>query len=241
MRDFIEKRINVLVCSAIIESGLDIPNANTMIINRADHFGLAQLYQLRGRVGRSRQKAYAYLLIPGEHIITRDAKRRIDALRELVEAESGGGFKLAMADLEHRGAGNLLGNEQSGEIAAVGFELYTEMMEEAIRELRGEPDAAGLRAGTQAGDSGVHPGQLRAGRERAAGALSADGAGADAGRPGRNSRRDARSFRAGADANRESARSDERAASDEGTVDYEGDFEGRSARSPLPSRRAAGQ
>jgi transcription-repair coupling factor (superfamily II helicase) len=140
MRAFIENRVNVLVCTAIIESGLDIPNANTMIVNRADHFGLAQLYQLRGRVGRSRQKAYAYLLIPGEHIITRDAKRRIEALRELVESDSGGGgFKLAMADLEHRGAGNLLGREQSGEIAAVGFELYTEMMEEAIRELRGEP------------------------------------------------------------------------------------------------------
>jgi transcription-repair coupling factor (superfamily II helicase) len=138
MREFIENRVNLLVCSAIIESGLDIPNANTMIINRADHFGLAQLYQLRGRVGRSRQRAYAYLLIPGEHIITRDAKRRIDALRELVEAESGSGFKLAMADLEHRGAGNLLGREQSGQITAVGFELYTEMMEEAIAELRGE-------------------------------------------------------------------------------------------------------
>ncbi len=139
MRDFIEDRVNVLICSTIIESGLDIPNANTMIINRADHFGLAQLYQLRGRVGRSKRRAYAYLLIPGEHIITRDAKRRIDALRELVEAESGTGFKLAMRDLEHRGAGNLLGKEQSGEIAAVGFELYAEMMEQAIHELRGEP------------------------------------------------------------------------------------------------------
>ena len=139
MREFIENRVNLLVCSAIIESGLDIPNANTMIINRADHFGLAQLYQLRGRVGRSRQKAYAYLLIPGEHIITRDAKKRIEALRELVEAESGGGFKLAIRDLEHRGAGNLLGREQSGQITAVGFELYTEMMEQAIHELRGEP------------------------------------------------------------------------------------------------------
>ncbi len=139
MRDFIENRVNVLVCSAIIESGLDIPNANTMLINRADHFGLAQLYQLRGRVGRSKRKAYAYLLIPGEHIITRDAKRRIEALRELVEAESGTGFKLAIRDLEHRGAGNLLGREQSGQIAAVGFELYTEMMEQAIRDLRGEP------------------------------------------------------------------------------------------------------
>jgi transcription-repair coupling factor (superfamily II helicase) len=111
MRDFIENRVNVLVCSAIIESGLDIPNANTMLINRADHFGLAQLYQLRGRVGRSKRKAYAYLLIPGEHIITRDAKRRIEALRELVEADSGTGFKLAIRDLEHRGAGNLLGRE----------------------------------------------------------------------------------------------------------------------------------
>jgi len=139
MREFIENRVNLLVCSAIIESGLDIPNANTMIINRADHFGLAQLYQLRGRVGRSRQKAYAYLLIPGEHIITRDAKKRIEALRELVEADSGGGFKLAIRDLEHRGAGNLLGREQSGQITAVGFELYTEMMEQAIHELRGEP------------------------------------------------------------------------------------------------------
>ena len=139
MREFIENRVNVLVCSAIIESGLDIPNANTMIINRADHFGLAQLYQLRGRVGRARQKAYAYLLIPGEHIITRDAKKRIEALREMVEAESGGGFKLAIRDLEHRGAGNLLGREQSGQITAVGFELYTEMMEQAIHELRGEP------------------------------------------------------------------------------------------------------
>jgi transcription-repair coupling factor (superfamily II helicase) len=137
MHDFISNRIGVLVCSAIIESGLDIPNANTIIINRADHFGLAQLYQLRGRVGRSKQKAYAYLLVPGEHLITRDAKRRIEVLRELVEV--GGGFKLAMHDLELRGAGNLLGREQSGDIAAVGFELYTEMMEQAIRELRGEP------------------------------------------------------------------------------------------------------
>src|SRR5208337_1280420 len=120
-------------------SGLDIPNANTMFINRADNFGLAQLYQLRGRVGRSRQRAYVYLLIPGEHIITRDAKRRIEALRELVEGESGGGFKLAIRDLELRGAGNLLGREQSGDINEVGFELYTEMMEDAIRDLRGEP------------------------------------------------------------------------------------------------------
>src|SRR5260370_21761414 len=105
-----------------------------MSINRADHFGLAQPFQLRGRVGPSKRKAYAYLLIPGEHIITRDAKRRIEALQELVEAESGTGFKLAIRDLEHRGAGNLLGREQSGQIAAVRFALYTRMMRQAIPE-----------------------------------------------------------------------------------------------------------
>jgi len=136
MLDFMENRTQVLVCSAIIESGLDFPNANTMIINRADKFGLAQLYQLRGRVGRSDRRAYAYLLIPGEKIITRDAESRLKALQELDEL--GGGFKLALHDLEIRGAGNLLGKQQSGQIAAVGFELYTEMMEKAVRELKGE-------------------------------------------------------------------------------------------------------
>jgi transcription-repair coupling factor (superfamily II helicase) len=136
MLDFLENRTHVLVCSAIIESGLDFPNANTIIINRADKFGLAQLYQLRGRVGRSDRRAYAYLLIPGEKIITRDAESRLRAIQELDEL--GGGFKLALHDLEIRGAGNLLGKQQSGQIAAVGFELYTEMMEKAVRELKGE-------------------------------------------------------------------------------------------------------
>ncbi|MBI2088707.1 MAG: transcription-repair coupling factor [Deltaproteobacteria bacterium] len=136
MLDFLENRVQVLVCSAIIESGLDFPNANTIIINRADRFGLAQLYQLRGRIGRSHRRAYAYLLIPGETIMTRDAERRLKALQELDEL--GGGFKLALHDLEIRGAGNLLGREQSGHISAVGFELYTEMLEQAVRELKGE-------------------------------------------------------------------------------------------------------
>ena len=113
----------MLVCSAIIESGLDIPNANTIIINRADHFGLAQLYQLRGRVGRSHERAYAYLMIPGEQLISRDAQMRLRVLQELDDL--GGGFKLAAHDLEIRGAGNLLGKQQSGQIAAVGFELYS--------------------------------------------------------------------------------------------------------------------
>ncbi len=136
MLDFLDGRAQVLVCSTIIESGLDFPNANTIIINRADKFGLAQLYQLRGRVGRSHRRAYAYLLIPGEKTITRDAERRLRALQELDEL--GGGFKLALHDLEIRGAGNLLGKQQSGHITAVGFELYTQMMERAVRELKGE-------------------------------------------------------------------------------------------------------
>jgi transcription-repair coupling factor (superfamily II helicase) len=136
MLGFINRETSVLVCSAIIESGLDIPNANTMIINRADHFGLAQLYQLRGRVGRSHERAYAYLIIPGEHLITRDAQKRLRVLQELDDL--GGGFRLAAHDLEIRGAGNLLGKQQSGHIAAVGFELYAQMMEDAVRELRGE-------------------------------------------------------------------------------------------------------
>jgi transcription-repair coupling factor (superfamily II helicase) len=137
MLDFMENRAQVLVCSAIIESGLDYTNANTIIINRADKFGLAQLYQLRGRVGRSHRRAYAYLLIPGEKVITRDAERRLKALQQLDDL--GGGFKLALEDMEIRGAGNLLGREQSGQIAAVGFELYTEMMERAVSELKGQP------------------------------------------------------------------------------------------------------
>ena len=136
MQDFFENKTQVLVCSAIIESGLDFSNANTIIINRADQFGLAQLYQLRGRVGRSHRHAYAYLLIPGEKAITPDAEKRLRALQEIDGL--GGGFKLALHDLEIRGAGNLLGEQQSGQITAVGFELYTEMMENAVKELKGE-------------------------------------------------------------------------------------------------------
>ncbi len=136
MLAFMHGESNLLVTSAIIESGLDIPNANTLIVNRADHFGLAQLYQIRGRVGRSHHRAYAYLLIPGEHLITADAQKRLRVLQELDDL--GGGFRLAAHDLEIRGAGNLLGKQQSGHITAVGLELYTHMMEQAVRELRGE-------------------------------------------------------------------------------------------------------
>ena len=135
MLDFLHHRSNLLLCSAIIESGLDIPTANTIIINRADQFGLAQLYQLRGRVGRAAQRAYAYLLIPSEHLLTPDAKKRLEVLQELDDL--GSGFRLAAHDLEIRGAGNLLGKEQSGQVAAVGFELYAQMLEETVLELRG--------------------------------------------------------------------------------------------------------
>jgi transcription-repair coupling factor (superfamily II helicase) len=136
MLGFMHGEFDLLVTSAIIESGLDIPRANTVIVNRADTFGLAQLYQIRGRVGRSHHRAYAYLMIPGEHLITTDAQKRLRVLQELDDL--GGGFRLAAHDLEIRGAGNLLGKQQSGHIAAVGLELYTHLLEQAVRELRGQ-------------------------------------------------------------------------------------------------------
>jgi len=135
MVDFLEDRADVLVCTSIIESGLDIPNANTMVVNRADTFGLAQLYQIRGRVGRSHRRAYAYLLVPSERAITEEARRRLAALQELDDL--GGGFRLAAHDLEIRGAGNVLGKQQSGQVTAVGFDLFMRMLEEATQEVRG--------------------------------------------------------------------------------------------------------
>ncbi len=136
MTDFIEKQYDVLLCTAIIESGLDIPSANTILVNRADAFGLSQLYQIRGRVGRSRERAYAYLLIPARRSITRDAQKRLQVLQQFTEL--GAGFQIASHDLEIRGAGNLLGPDQSGNIASVGFDLYTQLMEEAVAQLKGE-------------------------------------------------------------------------------------------------------
>ena len=136
MARFVAGTLNVLVTTTIIESGIDIPNANTIIINRADRFGLAELYQIKGRVGRSTQKAYAYLLTPGEESLSDVARIRLRAIQEL--SELGAGFRIAAQDLETRGAGNLLGKQQSGHIAAIGIDLYTQMMEEAMAELRGE-------------------------------------------------------------------------------------------------------
>jgi len=136
MLDFVEKKHDVLVSTTIIENGLDIPNANTMIVNRADRYGLAQLYQLRGRVGRSDRRAYAYLLIPPEETLSSVARKRLAAIREF--SDLGSGFRIAALDLEIRGAGNLLGGEQSGHIDAVGFDMYMKLLEEAVRELKGE-------------------------------------------------------------------------------------------------------
>ena len=136
MLAFMNHEYDVLVATTIIENGLDIPLANTMLINRADRHGLSELYQLRGRVGRSNRRAYAYLLIPGEQELSETARRRLAALKEF--SDLGAGFKIAALDLELRGAGNMLGGEQSGHIEAVGFELYTSMLEAAVKEMKGE-------------------------------------------------------------------------------------------------------
>jgi transcription-repair coupling factor (superfamily II helicase) len=133
---FVRHEADILVATTIIENGLDIPLCNTIIINRADRHGLSELYQLRGRVGRSNRRAYAYLLVPAEQELTPVARRRLAALKEF--SDLGAGFKIAALDLELRGAGNLLGGEQSGNIDAVGFEMYTGMLDRAIRELKGE-------------------------------------------------------------------------------------------------------
>ncbi len=136
MVDFVAHKFDVLVATTIVENGLDIPNANTIIINRADRYGLAQLYQLRGRVGRSDRRAYAYLLIPAEQTLSPIARRRLAAIREF--SDLGSGFRIAALDLEIRGAGNLLGGQQSGHIEAVGFDMYAKLLDETIRELKGE-------------------------------------------------------------------------------------------------------
>jgi len=136
MHAFTRKEYDVLLATTIIENGIDIPNVNTMIVHRADRFGLAQLYQLRGRVGRSNQLAYCYLLIPSDRVLSEPARKRLAAIREFTDL--GSGFRIAARDLEIRGAGNLLGAEQSGHIAAVGIETYIKMLEDTVRELKGE-------------------------------------------------------------------------------------------------------
>jgi transcription-repair coupling factor (superfamily II helicase) len=144
MVDFVAHRYDVLLATTIIENGLDIPNANTIVINRSDRYGLAQLYQLRGRVGRSDRRAYAYLLIPPEEALSPIAKKRLAAIREF--SDLGSGFRVAALDLEIRGAGNLLGGEQSGHIEAVGFDMYMKLLEQTIKELKGEEIEEEIRA-----------------------------------------------------------------------------------------------
>jgi len=139
MRDFHQQRYNILLCTTIIETGIDVPSANTILIHRADRFGLAQLHQLRGRVGRSHHQAYAYLMID-EGAITKSAEKRLEAIQNLEEL--GSGFYLAMHDMEIRGAGEVLGDSQSGNLQEVGFDLYSQMLNAAVRALRSgrEPD-----------------------------------------------------------------------------------------------------
>jgi transcription-repair coupling factor (superfamily II helicase) len=136
MVKFLRKEYSVLICTTIIGSGIDIPSANTIIIDRADRFGLAQLYQIRGRVGRAKEEAKAYLLIPPGAMLSPDAQKRLTVIKEFTEP--GSGFQIASHDLEIRGAGNLVGMAQTGHVSAVGYEMYTQLMERAVRELRGE-------------------------------------------------------------------------------------------------------
>ncbi len=155
MVKFIRHEADILVCTTIIESGLDIPNANTMIINAADRFGLSELHQLRGRVGRSKNRAYCYLLLPADRPITPVASKRLKAIEEY--SHLGAGFKIAMRDLEIRGAGNILGPEQSGHISTVGYEMYCQLLEEATRQLKNEPKAARPEAHVDIGLSAFIP------------------------------------------------------------------------------------
>jgi transcription-repair coupling factor (superfamily II helicase) len=143
MLKFIRDEADVLVATTIVENGLDIPRANTILINRADRLGLAELYQLRGRVGRSHQRAYAYLLVPQQTILSEVARKRLSAMKEF--SELGAGFRIAALDLELRGAGNMLGRQQHGHIEAIGFDLYCQMLERAVSKLKGEEAAPDLR------------------------------------------------------------------------------------------------
>jgi transcription-repair coupling factor (superfamily II helicase) len=142
MMRFMDREIDMLVCTTIIESGIDVATANTILVNRADRFGLAQIYQLRGRVGRSDEQAYAYLFIPEESRLGKDAQKRLKVLME--HSDLGSGFQIAMNDLKIRGGGAILGASQSGHIAAVGYDMFLKLMEEAVAQMKGEPIVEGL-------------------------------------------------------------------------------------------------
>ncbi len=175
MLAFMRHEADILVATTIIENGLDIPLCNTILINRADRHGLSELYQLRGRVGRSNRRSYAYLLVPPDRELNDVARRRLAALKEF--SDLGAGFKIAALDLELRGAGNLLGGQQSGHIEAVGFEMYTTMLEQMIRELKGEPRAGGAGYGAESGTEHPHSKRLHPRGKSAPAHLQADGGG----------------------------------------------------------------
>ena len=186
MLSFADGAADVLVCTTIIESGLDIPNANTIVIDRADTLGLAQLYQLRGRVGRSSRRAYAYLLYRRRERLSDEARKRLQAIFNA--SELGAGFQIALSDLEIRGAGNILGGEQSGHMAAVGFDLYSRLLAEAVEAQKARPRGPGRRpraapGGPRPAGRGAPARRVRPGRGPEARALPAPGAGPDARRP----------------------------------------------------------
>ena len=173
MLKFIRHEADILVCTTIIESGLDIPNANTIFINNADRFGLSELHQLRGRVGRYKNRAYCYLLLPADRPVTPIAGKRLKAIEEY--SHLGAGFKIAMRDLEIRGAGNILGPEQSGHIAAVGYEMYCNLLEDATRQLKNEPKPSRPEAHVDIGVSALIPQRMDHRRSSAHGCLPSSG------------------------------------------------------------------
>ena len=173
--DFAEREFDVLVCTTIVESGIDMPTVNTLVVDRSDLLGLAQMYQLRGRVGRRGQRAYAYLFHPADRVLSEEAYERLKTIGEFTDL--GSGFKIAMRDLEIRGAGNLLGQAQSGHIAAVGFDLYCQMVTEAVGELKGEPVRRAGRHHHRRARRRQPAARLRAARRRAHGGVPAPGRG----------------------------------------------------------------
>ena len=159
MTQFVSGKADILLSTTIIESGVDIPNANTMLIDRADRFGLSELYQLRGRVGRYKHQAYAYLILPRHAALLSDARKRISALKQY--SKLGSGFKIAMRDLEIRGAGNILGAQQSGHITAVGFELYCQLLKQSVKRLKGEKVQRRVEVVVSIDFLALHPGEER--------------------------------------------------------------------------------
>ena len=182
---FMRHEYDVFVCTTIVENGLDIPLANTMIIENAERYGLSEMYQLRGRVGRSNRRAYAYLLVPADTELSEIARKRLAALREF--SDLGAGFKIAALDLELRGAGNLLGGEQHGHIAAVGFDMYLKMLEETVQELKGEETPLEVHSALEPRPRYPHPARVHCRRAPASARLQAhrrrEGCGAGRGVP----------------------------------------------------------